>query len=59
MTGLPPNMWNSDDFDVSFYRNFIYFLNLLPGYFPYCSLLLCCVDVVILVIELFAGQEDV
>jgi hypothetical protein len=57
MTGLPPNMWNSDDFDVSFF--IFYFLNLLPGYFPYCTLLLCCVDVVILVIELFAGQEDV
>jgi hypothetical protein len=58
MTGLPPTMWNSDDFDVSFFVKIV-FLNLLPGCCAYCSLLLCCVDVVILVIELFAGQEDV
>jgi hypothetical protein len=61
MTGLPPIKWNSDDFDVSFFIKTILFIFRICYLvlFPYYSLLLCCVDVVILVIELFAGQEDV
>ncbi len=61
MTGLTPTMWNSDDFDVSFFvkETILFISEFVTWLFSLLFMLLCCVDVVILVIELFAGQEDV